>query len=89
MRFRVKGFRDITLDQELMESLAMGVHPSDVDTLGRCLRMARWLQLDNHGRLWAFGKCYPRVEVVPIAKRLLIVWEAHAALGYPHGQRLY
>ena len=72
-----------------MEHLATGYHDPDPEVLGRCLRAARWLTLDERGRLWASGRYYPRVEVPPLVSRRAVVEEAHAAMGYPQGYRLY
>ena len=87
-QYRRAGVRDVALDVELMEHLATGCLAEDVEVLTRCSRAARFLLLDDEGRLWSRGKEDTWVEVPPIGSRLAIVRKAHAACGYADGRRL-
>ena len=73
VQFRRAGMRDVTLDVDLMEHLATGYMSADVDTLGRCMLAARFMQVDQVGRLWMRGRGNVRVEIPQIAARLAVV----------------
>ena len=76
------------LDAELMSYLATGALAADIDVQGRCTLAARFLWLDEVGRLWARGHGGVWVEIPPFNSRLDIVREAHMSLGYPSRARL-
>ena len=84
----MSGLRDVTLDVELMNYLATGALAADMDVLGRCTLAARFLWLDEVGRLWTQGRGGAWVEIPPINSWLDIVHEAHMSMGYPSGARL-
>ena len=54
--FRAAGVRDVTLDVDLMEHLATGHLSANVDTVGRCTLAARFMKVDDTGRLWTKGR---------------------------------
>ena len=84
----MSGLRDVMLDMELMSYLATGALVADMDVLGRCTLVARFLWLDEVGRLWTQGRGCVWVEIPPINSRLGIVRKVHMSLGYPSGSRL-
>ena len=65
--------RDITLDDSLMAYLATGGPVADMDLLARCSMAARFLWLDEAGRLWTRGRGGVWVEIPPIGARLELV----------------
>ena len=65
-----------------------GVESRDGDEFARCTLAARFMQLDDAGRLWTKGKEDTWVEVPPIADRLEIARSAHATCGFADGRRL-
>ena len=67
------GLRDLILNTELMEYLAVGSIGGDMDVLAHCSLAARYLWLDKGGCLWTKGKFGYWAEVPPIGLRLLIV----------------
>ena len=77
----------MTLDAGLMAHLA-GVELHDGDEFARCTLAARFMQLDDAGRLWTKGKEDTWVEVPPIADRLEIARSVHATCGFVDGRCL-
>ena len=77
----------MTLDSGLMAHLA-GVESRDGDEFACCTRAARFMQLDDAGRLWTKGKEDTWVEVPPIVDRLEIARSVHATCGFADGLRL-
>ena len=77
----------MTLDSGLMAHLA-GEESRDGDEFARCTLAARFMQLDDAGRLWTKGKEDTWVEVPPITDRLEIARNAHATCGFADGRRL-
>ena len=85
--FKQRGLRDVTLDSGLMAHLA-GVELHDGDEFARCALAARFMQLDDAGRLLTKGKEDTWVEVPPIADRLEIAHSAQATCGFADGRCL-
>ena len=77
----------MTLDSGLMAHLA-GVELRDGDEFAPCTLAARFMQLDDAGRLWTRGKEDTWVEVPPIADRLEIACSAHATCSFADGRHL-
>ena len=64
-----------------MSYLVTGALAADMDVLGRCTLAARFLWLDEVGRLWTLGRGGVWVEIPPINSRLDILYEVHMSLG--------
>ena len=77
--------RNITLDHTLMDYLGGRPEPLDPDVHAWCLQAACFMWIDDTGRLWIRGKCYPEVKDPPHYSRLGIVHRCSEQLRFPGG----
>jgi hypothetical protein len=73
MTHKLKGTRDITLDEVLLRYLAVGEKPSDPREVARVMRASTFLDLESDGKLLIKLEGQPDRSIPPMKRRMGII----------------
>ena len=87
--YNTKGTKDVTLDTELLEYVALAKPPKTQAGVARVARFGQHIFIDKEGHLWVTGPNARPRKVPPMKSRSQIIQSTWEAAGLPNGASLY